>query len=330
MDYPPPLPAPATGRPLVVRLRNWVGDVVLGVPMLQRLSDAGYALRLVGKGWAPDLLAGHGWPVEKLEGRRLARVAQLRRLAADGWGPQARPADRIDGLSLPFSFGSALEMRLAGLKALGYAHEGRAFLLRRAVPRVLGGHELAVYWHLGDALLGQPAPLPERVGLRIAPAAQARADALITDLGLAPGFIVICPFAGGTFSKKDKRWPHFGEFTAQWLPRAGRPVLICPGPGEVEVARRDFPGARVVENLPLGAYAALLRRAALMVTNDTGPGHLAAAVDTPVLSVLGPTNPDQWRAWGPTVHLQQCANRSEWPTPGAVWDACRPLLGIEG
>ena len=53
-------------RPLIVRLRNWVGDVTLGVPTLQRLADAGYDLRLVGKGWAADLLAGHGWPVEAL------------------------------------------------------------------------------------------------------------------------------------------------------------------------------------------------------------------------------------------------------------------------
>ena len=45
-------------RPLIVRLRNWVGDVTLGVPTLQRLADHGYALQLVGKGWARDLLAG--------------------------------------------------------------------------------------------------------------------------------------------------------------------------------------------------------------------------------------------------------------------------------
>ena len=53
-------------RPLIVRLRNWVGDVVLGIPLLQRLEDAGYQLQLLGKGWARDLLAGHGWAVETL------------------------------------------------------------------------------------------------------------------------------------------------------------------------------------------------------------------------------------------------------------------------
>ena len=52
--------------PLAVRLRNFVGDVVLSVPTLQRLSDAGFALHLVGKGWARPLLEGFGWPVQAL------------------------------------------------------------------------------------------------------------------------------------------------------------------------------------------------------------------------------------------------------------------------
>ena len=53
-------------RPLIVRLRNWVGDVVLSVPLLQRLDAAGYQLQLLGRAWAQDLLAGPGWPVQTL------------------------------------------------------------------------------------------------------------------------------------------------------------------------------------------------------------------------------------------------------------------------
>lgn len=328
--------APTAG-PLIVRLRNWVGDVLLGLPMLQRLADAGHDLHLVGKGWARDLLAGHGWPVHVLPGTFGERVRLLRRLRDDtqaAWrdaGPLAgEPAKgpRVDALCLPYSFSSALEFRLAGLRALGHAHEGRSLLLARALPLARGQHELAVYWQVGDALLGRPAPLPVRLGLRLAPAHVEAAAALRAAHGIGPGFIVVCPFAGGTFEKLDKTWPAFADFVRvdlAALARAqGRQVLVCPGPGEEALVRRDYPGALCLEGVRLGAYAALLADAALVISNDTGPGHLAAAVDAPLLSVLGPTDPDQWRAWGPSARW--LGGRGTWPRREQVAEAVHARL----
>jgi ADP-heptose:LPS heptosyltransferase len=337
------------GPPLVVRLRNWVGDVLLGLPMLQRAADAGYELQLVGKGWARDLLAGHGWAVHALPATMRERIALLRHLrragqevsghaagpaAGHGAGPAAYhaadPAARgaIDALCLPYSFSSALEFRLAGLRALGHSHEGRGLLLARAVPRARNEHELAVYWSLGDALLGQRAPLPERIGLRLAPQHLEAARALRAQHGWQRAPIVICPFAGGTYDKQPKTWPAFAEFVQHdLLPLARaqrRPVLVCPGPAEVQEARERFGAALVLEGVGLGTYAALLAEAALMISNDTGPGHMAAAVQAPLLSVLGPTHPGHWRAWGPTVHL--LGGLGHWPAREAVLAAARPLL----
>ena len=310
--------------PLIVRLRNWVGDTTLGVPMLQRLSDAGYALQLVGKGWARELLAGHGWPVHGLAKTWHERAAQLRR-----WGTEARAADagfdrRINSLCLPYSFSSALDFRLAGLRALGHAYEGRSWLLSRAVQRPQQVHELLVYWHLGDELLGQRVAPPAAIGLRVSAAHRAQAAALRAQHGIEPGCIVICPFAGGTWSKQDKTWPDFPNFAAQVLPRFGRTVVVCPGPGEEGVAQAHFAGARVLRGVGLGAYAALLQDAALMVSNDTGPGHIAAAVGAPLVSVLGPSDPAQWRAWGPAVQL--VGGTGIWATPAAVEGAVEAAL----
>lgn len=312
---------PASSRPLIVRLRNWVGDVVLGLPALERLQQAGFAIELLGKGWAADLLAGHGWPVHPLPAARGERIALLNRLGRSAKASDPGFTRRVNAVCFPFSFGSALEMRLAGLRAIGHAGEARSWLLARALPRLEGAdrpHELVVYWQLASALLGTDAPLPRQIGLRSTPAHRAQAQALLEAHGIGEGFVVLCPFAGGTFAGQDKTWPGFAEFAAAAQAAFGRPVLVVPGPGEEAAARQHFSGCIVLEGVKLGTYAALLRRAALMVSNDTGPGHLAAAVGTPVVSVLGPSDPRQWRAWGPQVSLVQGAAPGRWPELQAV------------
>jgi ADP-heptose:LPS heptosyltransferase len=317
---------PLPDRPLIVRLRNWVGDVTLAVPMLQRLCDQGYALQLVGKPWARELLAGHAWPVHALPKSMAERVRLLRRLEAEARAVDAGFDRRLNALCLPYSFSSALEFRLAGLRALGHAHEGRSPLLARSVPLPRGMHEFEVYWQLGSTLLGTPAPTPAIIGLRVAPAHQAQAEALRQAHGIERECIVICPFAGGTWAKQDKTWPAFAEFAARVLPAFGRSVVVCPAPGEEEaMARARFAGARLLPGVNLGVYAALLDGAALMVSNDTGPGHMAAAVGTPLVSVLGPSDPTLWHAWGPGVQCLQGAGGT-WPATEVVTQAVRRVL----
>jgi ADP-heptose:LPS heptosyltransferase len=316
---------PSPPRPLIVRLRNWVGDVTLGVPTLQRLADSGHALQLVGKAWARELLAGHGWPVHALPKTLRERVQQLRELRQAALAVDPDLGRRINAVCFPYSFSSALEFRLAGLRALGHAYEGRSLLLARAAPRPRGVHELEVYWDLGNVLLDQSRPPPAAIGLRVSPAHREQAAALRSAHGIESGCIVICPFAGGTWDKQDKTWPAFADFVAQDLPAFGRSVVVCPGPGEEAIAREHFACARLLPNVGLGTYAALLQDAALMVSNDTGPGHMAAAVGTPLISVLGPSDPALWRAWGPNVQVLR--GPGTWPDRPAVAQAVARALG---
>lgn len=296
-----------------MRLRNWVGDVVLSVPTLQRLQASGFELHLVGKGWAGDLLAGLGWQVHKLPAGHFERLGQLRQLRRSLSSAGRRPV----GLTFPYSFSSALEMRLAGLRPTGFAYEGRSLLLRQAVPRPAGLHTLEEYWALGSAFLGSEAPVPATIEWPMHATAVAQAQALQDRHGLKPGFVLACPFAGGTFESQDKRWPDFAEFIDRLIDQTGRQVVLCPGPGgEVATAHRDHPRAVTLEGVGMGVYGALMRRAALVVSNDTGPGHLAAAVGAPLLSVLGPTKPTLWRPWGPNVHIERHWPR--WPLVSEV------------
>ena len=321
------VPVPRHPRRLVVRLRNWIGDVTLGVPMLRRLQAEGFTLTLIGKPWAADLLEGCDWPVHVQPGTLTERVRLLRRLRAESRAADASFERRLNALCLPFSLSSALEFRLSGLQALGHAHEGRSPLLARALARSPGVHALAEYWELGSALLESPAPLPQRIDLPLAERHRRAARVLRAAQGIAPESLFIFPFAGGTFEKRDKSWPGFAEFVARRLPVFERPVVLCPGPGEAEAARSRFPGVHVLPQVELGTYAALLAEAPLLIANDTGPGHLAAAVGTPLVSVLGPTDPRLWRAWGPAVTVVR--GRDGWPDENAVFEAVSLALRSE-
>jgi heptosyltransferase-2 len=312
-----------TSRPLIVRLRNWVGDVVLGVPALRLLADSGYRLHLVGRRWAESLLEGEGWSVSTLPGRHVERVRLFRTLR-----DQARAEDpgfdrRTNAISFPYSFSSALELRVAGLRAIGHAGEGRSLLLQRALPRLRGQHELETYWQVACALLGVQRDPPTSIGLQVAAAAHDRAAKRLAEAGIAPGFVMLCPFAGGTFEGHDKQWPQFEAFAtaaAAW----NRSLVLCPGPGEAALARERYGSTLILEGVALGEYAALLQRSSLMISNDTGPGHLAAAVGTPLLSVLGPTDPAQWRPWGPSAGIVQ--RPSGWPSVDDVLEAGAAVL----
>ena len=120
-----------------------------------------------------------------------------------------------------------------------------------------------------------------------------------------------------------KKWPGFPAFVAQ-LANQGLPMLICPGPGETEEARALYPQARIIQNLALDAYAALLAGSRLVVANDTGPAHIAAAVGAPVISVLGPTKVEQWAPWGPNVTI--LSRRPDWPEMAQVLATARQTL----
>lgn len=321
-----------TTRPLVVRIRNWVGDVILGLPALRLLEAQGYALHIVARGrWAPALLAGYDWPVHVQPPEFGAKLRQLRELRADCRRIDAGFDRRENALLLPVSFSSALEMKLAGLRAVGVAKEGRSPLLARAEPWLTEGHEALRYWDVARRFLRVEAPMPADIEFKVAPAGAETAARLLAAAGIDGPYIVICPFAAGRAARADrpqKKWPAFAEFARLAPQRLGMPLVIYPGPGEHEEARALYPQAVVIEGSDLTVYAALLQRAALVVANDTGPAHLAAAVGRPLISVLGPTDAPRWAPWGTRTHVLQKLGNGTTTATATVWPDAEEGLAL--
>lgn len=327
MTAPASKTAPAARRPLIVRIRNWIGDVVLGIPALKLLEEHGYDLHVVARGkWAPALLAGHGWPVHVQPGKLADRVRQLKEVRATCRAIDPGFDRRENAVVFPTSFSSAMEMRLAGLKAVGYGYEGRSPLLKRAEPIFRGGHALISYWKLALRFLRIERDPPPLIGLQLPQAKVDQARRVLEAHGVKPGYLLICPFAGGlaTAKKLNKKWPDFPEFVRRAHREYDWQIVVYPGPGEHEEARTLYPDAIRIDSADLLEYGAVLQGAALVVSNDTGPAHMAAALGSPLLSVLGPTFPEQWAPWGPKVRVV----RKPQPETGTVWPTVDEVMPL--
>jgi len=197
---------------------------------------------------------------------------------------------------LPHSFRAALLARaIGGKKRFGYRGDGRDFLLTHSAPRPPAtSHQLRD----DDALLAlggiEPDPGPPRLAIPPAAEAAAARERERHQLGGAPGPVLLAP--GAAFGP-TKLWPaeRFALLADALLDRGHRAALAI-GPSERElgmlIARRARHRLPILgAELHTGELAALLAQARLLIGNDSGPAHLAAAVGTPSVVFYGPTDP---------------------------------------
>jgi lipopolysaccharide heptosyltransferase I len=153
--------------------------------------------------------------------------------------------------------------------------------------------------HVVEQYLALLAPLgitpgPAEFHVPVPAASERRIGELLVKEGVKPGdrLVAINPGAG----HPQKRWPvaRFGALAERLATEAGARLLLLWGPDEAHMAREislALPGLSAILAPPtdLGELAALLKRCRLMIANDTGPLHLAAALGTPSLGLYGPS-----------------------------------------
>jgi lipopolysaccharide heptosyltransferase II len=189
----------------------------------------------------------------------------------------------------------------------------------------------------------------ERLSLRVPAAARDRVAVLLDRLGLdSDGWVLVHPGA----SAPSRRYPpdRFAEAAQRLAARTGREIVFMGRADEgdlIESIRTSMqaPSHSVAGRVDLGEMAALVARAPLLISNNTGPVHVAAAVGTPVVDLYALTNP-QHTPWAvphrvlfhdvpcrycyksvcPELH-QNCLRLVE---PGAVVEAALDLLAGRG
>ncbi len=288
---------------IAVVLPNHLGDVAMATPALRSLRRGrpnAFITGVVRPHLAP-LLAGHPSldaivPNDTYGARRpLARLFRRLRLAR-------RIADADTVVVLPNSFGAALlAFASRAPRRVGYARGGRTRLLTQALPAPRTNGRLQpiamerYYLELSLAL-GCP-DLGTAIELARDPAAERECDALFARHGLRADRPLVCIAPGAAFGP-SKLWPtrYFAELAAA-LDADDAQVALIHGPGEEGLAREirgaapdtalfDLGGA----SLGLSLLKSVIARANLVVCNDAGARHIAAAFRVPCLVLMGPTS----------------------------------------
>lgn len=268
-----------TAKPDIVRAPNHLGDVVLALPALR----AAAADVLVLASLAPLLqLAGLPGRIIPMTRGAFGAIAAARAL---------RAARYQRGVLLAPSFSSALIFALGGVRSRrGTDTDGRRLLLTDAVPVDSGGslrglHRAAQYMVLVGAAVAEGAALIP--GLDVPDDVRREFRAKLGGAGRLVGV-----FPGG--NARSRRWEpaRFAELVRRLAKRSHR-VVVFGGPAERELTAR-VAGDVAVDlggQTDLAQLAAGIASCDLLVTNDTGPLHLAGAVGTPTVSLWGAGDP---------------------------------------
>jgi heptosyltransferase-2 len=200
-----------------------------------------------------------------------------------------------------------------------------------------------------------------KMELFVTPAERREAEAVLERAGLAPDtdrpaaagrppMILLNPGANYGAAKLWKA-EHFAALADRFMGELDATVLISAAPKErpiVEQVKRLMKRAPVDlsnKGTDLGSLKEIVRRCDLMVTNDTGPRHIAAAMDVPVVTVFGPTHPEWTEIYYPKerqvavkVFCGPCQKKTcpldhrcmTRVTPDMVWDAAIGLLNHGG
>jgi heptosyltransferase-2 len=284
-------------RTLVIQTAH-LGDVVLTLPLIQRLAGRYGPVDLLTTSAAAELASHHPAihqviPFDKHGAQRgvAGFVALSSRLRQAGYARAFLPHRSLRSALLALSAGIP--------ERIGFGGQAPALSYTSRVPYPAEGHQVArlsaLAWAERTGPTGSPPgrrPAREEVHgpwLPLTEADREMAAAWLDAARVGPRFVVLAP--GSRWG--TKRWPYFADLAAA----LSDPIVVIGGPEDRalagEIVERD-PGRirSAVGMLTIRGTAALLERAALLVTNDSLPLHLASALNRPAIAIFGPTITD--------------------------------------
>jgi heptosyltransferase II len=292
---------------ILVRSTNWVGDAVMSIPALEALRARfpRAEIVLLSKPWVSELYWHH-----PAVNRQIIYKPHGEHRGAMGFLKLVRELreERFDlAVLLQNAFHAAWMAWLARIPLrIGYARDGRSLLLDDAVEPPLPaayGHQVYYYLQLlFRAGIIARVQRGEEIRLRLTDSEVAWAAKKIDALGLNGPRLVVGIAPGAAFGPA-KRWlpQSFAGLSDRLIGALNADVLIFGSAAERPLAEQIAGGMKhtpaiVAGETSLRQLLALMAQCRLIVANDSGPMHLAAALGVPLVAIFGSTDE---RATGP-------------------------------
>jgi len=334
---------------IAILLPNWVGDVVMATPALGALRShySGSRITHVGRGTAIELLDGADLCDETLVDISLSppRVVNFLRQTR-------RIAKRNFGLAVlfPNSFRAGFLCWAGGVKRIaGYDRDGRGWMLtdRLPPPRNDDGSFTPIptidYYNALASMLGAQ-EIGREMRLAATQDGSARADGLLQAAEVDPSRPVVMLNPGASYGP-SKLWAaeRYAAVADALIERRSAQVIINAAPSERSIAARVAaamnrePKLNLAENEnSLSLLKGLMRTTSLLITNDTGARHVAAAMGAGVVTIFGSTDP----AWARIDYPRERIVRADVPCapcqkkrcpnpPGETFGQCMTAVSVD-
>ncbi len=296
----------SSSQKILVVQPTWVGDAVMATPALRAIrqlypnAHISYLLKryvkpmYTGMPWADQLITYRTGKTDKKAGKQqfIGLIGRLRKAKFD------------TAIILPGSFKTALICKMAGIdRRIGYDRDGRGFLLTdkllphreagKYIPTPIIKYYMGIAHYLGSTERGL------KMELFVTPSEKREADAIFDRAGITNDRPLIMLNPGAQYGS-SKCWPtaYFAELADRLIDQLHAQVMISSAPKERKIVdeitrlMKHAPIDLAKAGLSLGALKEIVRRSDLLISNDTGPRHIAAAFGVPVVALFGPTHPE--------------------------------------
>lgn len=277
-----------------------IGEAILTLPALELLSKEypGSSVTIITTEYVADIYSGHPFV------RKVLILPSNPILLALFIYKNTRSFDVcIDGE--PYLFASAILAKILGKNTIGFATCGRDPLFSNAIQYNDTQHAVLTYCDLvmsGDTLQKYPDTL---IPIQYSQHDVRIVEKFLTDhsLGKQVPIIILCPSVGA--SAKGRMWP-IDRFSAvaNAILQTKKVAFICLGTkndtNTLQIVQQSVQGMCVIaSNFTISQASYLIRRATLVIANDSGLMHVASAMNTPTIGLFGQNTPTRFAPYSP-------------------------------